>query len=63
MKRRKEDSESRGQSKRVPEIVMEMSLEPTSQIEKTPDLKLQSKKKFAQAKASSSVLRPKDQRS
>jgi hypothetical protein len=42
---------------------MEMSLEPASQIEKTPDLNLQSKKKSAQAKASSSVLRPKDQRS
>jgi hypothetical protein len=38
-----------------------MSLEPASQIEKTPDLNLQSKKKYAQAKSSSSILCPKYQ--
>ena len=42
---------------------MEMPSEPSSQIEKTPDFQLQRKKKSAPAEASSSVLRPKDQRS
>jgi hypothetical protein len=40
---------------------MEVSLEPTIQVEKTPDLNLQNKINFAQFKASSSILRPKDQ--
>jgi hypothetical protein len=40
---------------------MEVSLEPASQVEKTPDLNIQNKKKSAQSKASGSVLRPKDQ--
>jgi hypothetical protein len=42
---------------------MEMPSEPTSQIEKTLDFQLQRKKNFALAEASSSILRPKDQRS
>jgi hypothetical protein len=62
-KRRKEGSEPGGQSDSIPETIVEMSSEPSSQIEKTPDFHLQSKKKSAQAKVSSSVLHPKDQRS
>jgi hypothetical protein len=60
-KRQKEDSELGGGLDSVPEETMEVSLEPASQVEKTPDLNLQRKKKSTQSKASSSVLHPKDQ--
>jgi hypothetical protein len=60
-KRREEGSEPGGQSDSIPETIVEMSSEPAYQIGKTPDFHLQSKKKSAQAKASSSVLCPKDQ--
>jgi hypothetical protein len=60
-KRQKEDSNLGGLSDNVPEATMEVSLEPTNQVEKTPDLNLQCKKNSTQSKAYSSVLRPKDQ--
>ena len=56
-----EDSELEGQSDSIPEAIMEVPLEPASQVEKTPNLNIQNKKKFAQSKASGFVLHPKDQ--
>jgi hypothetical protein len=38
-----------------------VSLEPTGQIEKTSDLNLQNKRKYAQSKEFISILHPKDQ--
>jgi hypothetical protein len=43
-KDKKEDSEL---GDNVHEAIMEVSLEPSSQVEKTPDLNLQNKRKFA----------------
>jgi len=60
-KRQKEDSEIGGRSDNTPEEIMEVSLEPASQVEKTPDLNIQKKKKFSQSKVSGSVLYPKYQ--
>jgi hypothetical protein len=62
-KRQKEGSKPCGQLDNVPKTIMEMPSKPASQIEKTPDFQLQSKKKSTPAEASSSVLFPKDQRS
>jgi hypothetical protein len=57
-KRQKEDSKLGVQSYSVPKETMEVSLEPSIQVEKTLDLNLQRKKRSTQ---SSSVLCPKDQ--